>query len=228
MRSVYTTVKLRDRGSDRFWVRPETCDEDVIDPRYGVKRFCVPGRPLRADSVVVDVGAHIGAFAVATGRALPNGRVHAIEPGRETFELLARNVRANELRNVCVHRLAIADRGGTAVLKRGGDSWADSLHGEPCRGSEGVTTVTLERFLTRHRISRVDHLKMNVEGSEYTILLNTPRRVLRGIERMLVEYHPSPEHGGRELADWLRSCGFRVGCTPDAVEPAKGWLAATR
>lgn len=221
-------VELVDRGASRFWVRHGTCDEEVLRARYARSRFFARERRLSREDIVVDLGAHIGAFTIVAARAVPCGYVYAVEPAADTFELLARNVAVNGLDNVTACQLAVSDGAGKATLHRGADSWADSLCGNGTAGSEAVETMTLEGFLEVHGIARVDYMKMNVEGSEYGILLVAPEWVLRRVRCMQVEHHLSAEHDPSELVGHLRGCGFTVTCTPEPGETGKGWLTATR
>lgn len=201
----------------------------VLTDDYASDRFFAPAYRVGWTDTIVDLGAHIGAFAIAASHAVPRGRVHAVEPGRETFSLLQRNVVVNQCANVAVHRLAITDASGTAALHRGTDSWGDSLWGRAANDEppEKVAMLSLHDFLDAQRIGRVDYLKVNVEGAEYAILHGTPIATLRRIGCMIVEYHCIPEQDPAALVARLRGCGFQVSRRPTDDEPGKGWLIAT-
>lgn len=214
---------------DVFHVRPGTCDEEVLRARYQRWRFLPAGLRIGPSDVVVDAGAHIGAFTVMAARAAVRGSVHALEPSEDNCRLLRANVQENALRNVTIHRVALGPGAGTGVLMHGADSWAHAL--APNGGAGGdrelVPTETLEGFLAAQGLDRVDYLKMNVESAEYAVLLGAPEHALRRIRCMLVEYHPSAAHGPEELAERLGRHGFRVSTMADKGDRGKGWLAAT-
>jgi FkbM family methyltransferase len=220
--------QLVGNGESYFWVRGGTCDEEVLRARYARNRFFASRHQLRPNDVVVDLGAHIGAFAIAAAQAVPLGHVYAVEPARASFALLTRNLAINNLTNASAYRCAVSARTGTATLYRGADSWADNLIcAQVGRSSETVDTTTLEDFLECHDIADVDYLKMNVEGAEYSILLDTPKRVLRRIRCMLIEHHPTVGCRPEQLIKRLDQCGFDVRHRSTAGEPGKGWLTAT-
>jgi FkbM family methyltransferase len=73
-------------------------------------------RPLlRHDDLVLDVGAHVGCFAIAMARQCR--LVYALEAQRVLHELLVRNARQSGVANVVALNVAIGARAGYARLK---------------------------------------------------------------------------------------------------------------
>ena len=74
-------------------------------------------RPLlRRDDVVLDVGAHVGCFAIAM--ATQCRTVYAFEAQHVLHELLLRNLSGNRVANVVAINVAIGDQAGYARLNR--------------------------------------------------------------------------------------------------------------
>jgi FkbM family methyltransferase len=145
---------------------------------------------LHADgtAIVVDVGANAGQFAMAAAERLKPAHIYSFEPSRKTFELLQTAIGDAALQAV-IHPqpYALSDREEQAVLysSQHGAAIASlyNLHNPPSEFkpefSETVTTTTLDRFCAEHDIERIDYLKIDVEGHEFS--------VLRGTQRMLSE-----------------------------------------
>ncbi|MBK6794943.1 MAG: FkbM family methyltransferase [Anaerolineales bacterium] len=99
-----TKLKMRTNLYDRWavyevWGRLE----------YKDKQFVIaPG------DVVVDIGAHIGAFSVWAACQAPLGRVYAFEPNGENHALLVENKNINNLNNLEAFNIAVSDRDGEA------------------------------------------------------------------------------------------------------------------
>jgi FkbM family methyltransferase len=69
-----------------------------------LRQFIKPG------DTVIDAGANIGTHAIAFADLVgPTGRVHAFEPQRRNFHMLAGNVALNALDNVVCHQQAVGD-----------------------------------------------------------------------------------------------------------------------
>lgn len=59
---------------------------------------------LRADSMLLDIGAGTGSITVEAARLLKKGRVHAVEMDEPALELINRNIEKFKVTNVTVHR----------------------------------------------------------------------------------------------------------------------------
>ena len=63
--------------------------------------------------VVIDVGAHIGLYAIKASKLVgKNGFIVAIEPDEENFKFLVWNLRINRVKNIIPVRCALGDFSG--------------------------------------------------------------------------------------------------------------------
>jgi FkbM family methyltransferase len=169
---------------------------------------------LSPGDVFVDVGAHIGLYALqAARRVAPSGRVIAIEADPSTRARLADNVRRNPGLAVDTVGVAVSDVSGTARLalntsgNRGGNSMLVGGHDAievPCR--------PLAAVLRDLGVNRVDGMKLDVEGMEFRVL----RRYLADVPelarpRIIVVEHQMRWIGpaGGDAVLLLREAGYR-------------------
>lgn len=72
---------------------------------------------INLGDAVIDAGANIGTHAVAFANLVgPGGVVHAFEPQRRNFLMLAGNIALNALENVVCHQKAVGDTNGEIRL----------------------------------------------------------------------------------------------------------------
>jgi FkbM family methyltransferase len=143
---------------------------------------------------IVDAGANIGVFSIWAGRQLPQARIFALEPHPETFAKLQHNLQANRLGNrVQALQFALAAESGERDMLSGTESQRRSLVPADCRSAETgtvkVPSVTLAELMESNQLEQIDMMKMDIEGSEWEVLLSTPPSVLRRIRRIQFEYH---------------------------------------
>jgi len=147
---------------------------------------------LSEGRVFLDVGAHIGYFSLkAAARVGKTGRVLAFEPNPETLRLLRDNVDASHARNVVVEPIACTDREQTLTLfaapieNTGASSLAranaDVAIGETPRAFT-VRGRPIDDVVRELNLTRVDVVKIDVEGAE--------GYVLRGAVDTLKRFHP--------------------------------------
>jgi FkbM family methyltransferase len=132
----------------------------------------------RPGTLVLDIGANIGAYAVALARMKPEVQIHCFEPNPDMLARLERNVRLNRAHDsVHIHAAAVshvAGRSAFHVVPRGdGNQGLSALRKEVLGQTRStpieVETVTLdETFLAQERA--VSAIKIDVQGSELDVL----------------------------------------------------------
>jgi len=73
-----------------------------------------------------------------------------------------------------------------------------------------VEAVSLAGFLESTCERQIDLLKMDIEGSEYEVLLAASSRDLDRVRRINLEYHQKPGFTKRDILEHLGQCGFQV------------------
>lgn len=208
-RSLPKRDSLKKQGS--FWIRRDNAEQDLT-----VVRDVVDQDAYRVDElsetveVVVDVGGHIGCFATKAHQRYPQARILTIECCPENMAALRENVGRFAtvvpaaltyeqdvalLNSVYPH---CASTGGSIVVPRyqvqrrvhcgklsvsfdrRGDAeyWADLRR---------VDTVTLEQLIEQYELPQIDVLKLDCEGSEFSILEHAT--VMHRVGRIIGEYH---------------------------------------
>jgi FkbM family methyltransferase len=137
-------------------------------------------------STFIDIGANIGIFALLAAANNARRSVHAIEPVPAVCDRLAENVKLNRLRNVQVHRCALADFEGTIDLYVPGAGIPTSASTRAgFRHASEVVPVpaqTLDGFVAAKGLTSVDLIKIDTESTE--------PQVLAGGRQTLVNHRP--------------------------------------
>lgn len=200
------------QGHLKFSYREGTSDEHALTQSLKNDVLFIPEYAAKPDHVIVDIGAHIGTFAVRAASLLKNGKVYAVEASRENCAYLRANVKLNNLGNVSVHHLALTDfKGETKLYHKGhkghlGSSIVKDFLGE----AENVPTDTLANFMQDNDISHCDYMKLNCEGAEFKIILSTHKNILQRINLLLILYHLdiAQKYSEQDLSGYLQQCGF--------------------
>jgi FkbM family methyltransferase len=176
---------------------------------------------LRPGMSFVDVGANWGLCTLAAAHFVGNsGKVTAIEADPRIFAKLESNVRRNNLQQVLLFDIAIADRESTLSLAahdQAGDNWGISKlveHSSTDQLTFKVSSRKLDSLLNEASLDNIDLLKIDVEGAEDMVLNGMADGLTRQrYRRILLELHPM-ELGERgrtvyEIADTLIAKGYK-------------------
>jgi FkbM family methyltransferase len=217
-----STFVLRDRRGLRYRIEYGEPFSRLAGVPWWLREFTDdPGmlayleRTLRPGDVVVDVGASIGVVALLAARL--GCRVAAIEAERANYERLCANIALNQLHIASFH-LAIADRRGLATLyvfppgRRGHHSLAPD---DAATAKQAVECTTIDDFLAREGIDRVDLLKIDVEGAEPEAFAGAAEALARAaIRRIVFEVSREPlvrmGHRVEDVVEPLRAAGYSI------------------
>jgi FkbM family methyltransferase len=162
-----------------------------------------------AGQLVVDVGANAGVFATVAGTWIgPTGRLVAIEPNPAVIERLRRNLRQNGLEpRAEVIAVGLSDEAGPARLLVGANTTIGSVAGIDDGADQGVDIElrTLDGVAAERGLTRIDLLKVDVEGLEIPVL-DGARGMLKRCNRLVLEV--SQAHDLPGVTERCREAGF--------------------
>jgi FkbM family methyltransferase len=187
-RAQYSHVEIDDDLT--FWLAHDALDDPVVaamsnggladDPCWQLVRHLTgPGATL------VDLGAHVGTFALPMAAA--GARVLAVEASPNNARLLRAAALRNNFEHLEVVNAVITDRSGRTMFTPNGPYGHASLPDDVRSGARATCPVeiraaTLDQLLGDRGWSRVDVVKLDLEGSEL--------RALAGMQRLLTGPEP--------------------------------------
>ena len=165
---------------------------------------------LKEGDIVVDVGANAGMFMVKAALSVGDkGKVIAIEPIEENFELLKRNIEFHNLNNVYIIRKALGSKRGKTTMIKSLLSCTHQLKGlknpEFPIQEVDVEVDTLDNIVKQLNINKIDLLKIDVEGAELEVLKGA-KESLKITRNIAMELHCKKE----EIKSFLEQREFQV------------------
>lgn len=176
---------------------------------------------VKAGDVVLDCGANVGVF---TRKALRAGArtIVAIEPAPENIEVLRRNFRDEIAKGqVIVYPKGVWFKDDMLVLHvHPHNSAADSFVLEQ-QGSHAtdqkLPLTTIDKLVTELKLSRVDFIKMDIEGAEVKALIGAQQTLAAHRPRLALSAYHVPDHPVEIPKAVKRGWdGYRMECGPCA------------
>ena len=168
---------------------------------------------IQQNDIVIDIGAHVGYFTLYAAKRAQNGMVISFEPTKESFSVLKNNVKINNFQNITINNLAVASISESRILfvdKKYGISNTFYENNTDLE-KEIVQTTTLDEIYKKYNLEKIDFLKMDCEGAEFEIILNTSTEILKKIKKISMEIHEDMvPHKVEELIVKLSKNGFTI------------------
>jgi len=201
-----------------WWIaRQDAVSDDLFAGTFEQDARAVFAGLLGPGMTVVDIGAHAGLYTLIASKLVgAQGRVFAFEPSpRERLRLQA-HVRLNRCRNVTIEPVALGDRDGEATLfvVQNSETGCNSLRPGDVGDTRPVTVGLrrLDDYLTRGTITRVDVMKMDVEGAELSVLRGAEHLFRTTRPTLLCEIEEARiapwGYCGRDIVDLVASWGY--------------------
>ena len=140
------------------------------------------------DAVIFDVGANAGVMSLNFAKNAPKGKVYAFEPTNYALKKLRRNLELNPGHSSVVEPinafLSSTEKKREEI--RAYSSWKvdksighmqHQVHGGTAMSTVGVPTITLDEFIQRNKIDRIDFIKIDTDGHEYDVLMGAEKSI---------------------------------------------------
>lgn len=179
---------------------------------------------LRPGMTAWDVGTERGWFTCLMASCVgKSGRIDAFEAFPANQARLRANLELNDFPQVHLHAAAVSDRVGTLRFEPPSDAITNQTYLSDCSGVGYLTdaasptaievpAITLDEVADREKLTRLDFIKMDIEGAE-TAAFRGARNTLRRFQPILaVEYNRATlRRAGtslEELDDLLAAAGY--------------------
>lgn len=170
---------------------------------------------VKENSVVVDIGANYGYYSLLASTKNKNGKTYAIEPVKENFDVLNKNVSENKFYNIETFNCAISNISEKKEFNVTEASDSAGFYEHP-------NTKTYEkRAIQAHSLDdlfpgiKVDIIKIDTEGHEIHVL-DGMKKIINSNEDllMLIEFNPkclvNSGASSEEFLNKIWSFGFSI------------------
>ncbi|MBI3652543.1 MAG: FkbM family methyltransferase [Acidobacteria bacterium] len=180
--------------------------EVVIEDCYDIFAYAKRAKP----KVIVDIGANLGVFSKLCSLLFPEADIYAYEPNPTALEWLNKNAEGTRIQ---VFSGAVGQNSGVVNL----DTACDSTIGRVTEDGDLRVQCLAAAEVAAGR--PIDFLKMDCEGSEWSILQDPT--LLERTQECGLEYHLHDGHTLAELQGLVEQAGHRVQGVANIKEEGK-------
>lgn len=229
----YIFDKFHDRGRMlHFVTRPNRLGFDVPASLHQVFKEIFMAdvynigalmRVLPDDPLVIDIGANAGFFDILLLSKIKNAQIYAYEPLNSNIERMRSIASSNRRfdKSVTINPFAVTGVSREMLRLYAQDTEDNQVVASSLKGFNTDNTkelwipaISFSEIMANIPRAKIDLLKMDCEGSEYDIILNTPADIMRRVERMLIEVHDIDSQFNIDtMSRYLGELGYGVSYT---------------
>lgn len=174
--------------------------------RISQHTFLANALPLRP--VLLDLGMNQGAFSSAFKAAYPGAEIFGCEPVPELFQSL-RRVWGDH-----AHNVAVAGRTRDGSINVYAEHCASMVHADLESDADivPIQIVSFDELAARLGVARFDLVKIDIEGAELELFLESSAKTLLMCDQITVEFHDFMNKADvpviRQCVSRLESLGF--------------------
>ena len=212
------SFQIRESSEDPSY--DHNLDFKVINETWQENVYRIYEDQFSGEGIFVDIGANIGAVSIFVdsfngNRGYNNKiKVYAVEPEPHNLSLLNQNIQNNLVKNITIVDKAVwHEEKMVSISDRGGNSSIVNLENE---NKSEVLAITMENLFSMYNIKEVDVMKIDIEGAEFDLLINTPAETLAKINRLVLEFDKSFDGSfGRMIEKLAKQFGIEILGSPE-------------
>lgn len=205
---VEVTYDLQDPYSKR-WFLPRYADGNIHEPA-ATDVFI---NYIKKDSVVLDIGGHLGYFSCLAAALAANGSVHVFEVDPKCIGLIHQNTAINNFKNVTTNNMAVSNKNGVETIPVTDNPNPSLIINSTETGIE-VPAIRIDDYIENHSVVP-DFVKIDVEGAEWKVLQGMSQLLDHTGLTLLVEIHVNNlidffDTNYQEIIAFLIAKGFSI------------------
>ena len=196
-------------------IRTNSTDLMALTNVWMINEYNIDDYGITENDTVIDIGAHIGLFSLRVSNFCTKGKIFSYEPIKDNFECLISNIKLNQLEHVLPFNLAVSSNSSELDIFLNDDESGHSIFSEKNKKIT-VNSISLREIFDQNNIKICKLLKLDCEGSEYSIIDALPLEYFERIENIVIEYHladTKPEYS-KKLINKIKNAGFTIETKP--------------
>jgi len=153
--------------------------------------------------IMIDIGANVGAYSILSRHNFQ--KIIAVEPGKESLDILQQNISLNNINNITVIPKAVTNKKGFVKLYKASALVNYSTENKSESYLE-VPTTTLDELLQPFSI--IDLVKIDVEGAELEVI-RSGLELMDRVKNLIIEVRQKYED---EIISLMSEKDFKCYC----------------
>ncbi|MEP6683081.1 MAG: FkbM family methyltransferase [Parafilimonas sp.] len=176
-----------------FELRDNKSDKAIFFQVFYEKQYDLYGVDFPYAKRIIDGGANIGCASVYFSMRFPEAKIIAIEPEKNNFELLKKNVAF--YKNIQCLQAGIWDKNEKLSLTNPEGGAAEFMFDNNSNLDNTINGITIPAIIDSQNWDDVDILKLDIEGAEKEVFTSSDLSWLKKVKLLIIELHDRYKEG---------------------------------
>lgn len=207
-------LHVKEAKNHTLLCRPNSSDAGTLWSTF-YDKYHIPPIDLGENSTIVDLGSNVGYTMVHLACLYPKARVYGVEMDSNNFSVAKKNISFLKERCKIIQAAVWSENG--EIHYGGTDANGFSIFNKTNNNNktEKAPAKTLDKIIEEFGLTKIDFLKMDIEGAEKAVLENITDWI-KIVRSMKIEIHKPANID--DCMDILRKHGFE--CQKDTHHPS--------
>jgi FkbM family methyltransferase len=177
---------------------------------------------IKAAKVILDIGANIGNSSLFFASINSHAQIFAYEPHPVTFKRATENIQCNSFKNIKLVNIGLGEKKGTLKLYEVNEHnpGMNRIFAEDRdMPFKEIEIDVLDNFISEKRIPKIDLIKIDVEGFEYSVLKGGRNSIIESRPILFIELDDNNlrenNESAKKLIELLLPFGYKSICRAD-------------
>lgn len=174
-------------------------------------------RIITNNITILDIGVNIGETLLLFANKNNQGKVYGFEPVPYLYERAKVNISLNKYENIILNNMALSDKEEELYfdLPTNFNSGGINMHKiQPSSNAQIVIASTIDNYIEKNGITKVDLIKIDVEGFEMNVLKGGMETINKHKPKMFIEISEnnliSKNSSSKEIMTFLSGIGYNL------------------
>ncbi len=171
-----------------FILRNNNSDKAIFFQVFYEKQYDLYDVKLPDAQTIIDGGANIGCASVYFSIKFPNAKIIAIEPEKNNYLILQKNVAP--YKNIQCIQAGLWDKNEKLSIANPEGGAAEFMFENKISNNENlIDGITIQSLLDKYNWNQVDILKLDIEGAEKEVFSGNDVSWLKKVKLLIIELH---------------------------------------
>lgn len=172
---------------------------------------------LKKDSIFFDIWANIWLYSLIWTTKIKTWHIYSFEPNPKMIKQINESIKINKIKNISIIENGVSNENKIEQFNFANDPAYSSLglpHKHKITQKKDITLITIDKFISNKKISKLDFIKIDVEWAERSVIEWAKETIKKLKPTFSIEVsdetYKSFKYTSKDLINIMKNLGYSV------------------